>query len=241
MAQGFIDYELICSKEEIGIRWPSYYSSSDYYVCNRIGGKQIKMTCGQGELFTFVLQSCTSPGRYIPAPPINILPTSSPKQELTINAMSLPVPLYHTDNQPPIISAPQQLPVITGENPKPLNFEPPYGDHTNESENPSEIKEEPMKHSLPSKLKPSNEQSNGVTVPLPPTPEPTPPVVKKPVKPQSKLPVKKQPAPPIKKQSTTDNKKKPVKPSEKKAPQKTEPKTQKKPPTPKKPPTQPKE
>uniref|UniRef100_A0A0K8UYU0 Uncharacterized protein n=1 Tax=Bactrocera latifrons TaxID=174628 RepID=A0A0K8UYU0_BACLA len=201
------------------------------------------MTCGQGEVFTFVLQSCTSPGRYIPAPPINILPTSSPIQvhEQTAHVVSLPKPLYPTDGQPPIIASPQQLPDITAGNPKPFNFEPPHGDHSDASENPSETKEESVKPSLPNKLKPSNQQLNGVTVPLPPTPEPTPPVVKKPVKPQSQVPVKKQPAAPIKKPTTTDKKKKPVKPSEKQAPTKTEAKSQKKPPTPKKPPTQPKE
>ncbi|XP_018791398.1 PREDICTED: gibberellin-regulated protein 14 [Bactrocera latifrons] len=243
VAHGFVDYELKCTKDEIGIRWPSYYSSSDYYLCNRVGGKKITMTCGQGEVFTFVLQSCTSPGRYIPAPPINILPTSSPIQvhEQTAHVVSLPKPLYPTDGQPPIIASPQQLPDITAGNPKPFNFEPPHGDHSDASENPSETKEESVKPSLPNKLKPSNQQLNGVTVPLPPTPEPTPPVVKKPVKPQSQLPVKKQPAAPIKKPTTTDKKKKPVKPSEKQAPTKTEAKSQKKPPTPKKPPTQPKE
>ncbi|XP_011195431.1 uncharacterized protein LOC105220685 [Zeugodacus cucurbitae] len=237
VAQG-LDYELQCTKDEMGIRWPSYHSSSEFYMCNRIGGKSLKMSCGHGELFTFVLQSCTSPGRYIPAPPMNILPTSS---SMTPDFSLLPKPIYSNEDKPSIVLAPQHPPVISGEHPKPITHELPHESDVKESEGPIETKEElsEMPPSLP--IKPI---APGVDVPLPPTPAPTPPVVKKPVKPQPQVPGKKQLAAPNKKQpaapnkkqpAPTDNKKKPVQPSKKQqVPENHEPKAVKKPPTAKK-------
>ncbi|XP_067619391.1 uncharacterized protein [Eurosta solidaginis] len=192
VAHGFVDYQLKCNHDEVGIRWPSYHSNSDYYVCTRIGGKQIKMSCNAGELFTFVLQACTEPGKFIPPPPTDILPISSlnqlPSSEQQTglqvvpvgNTAVLPKPLHPAiDSQSQINLSPQMPPIIIDENSKPPNLEssvhgPPHESSNGGQEEIIDGLEEPapvMKPSPPNKQKPAQ---------MPPTPEPTPPVVKKP-------------------------------------------------------------
>ncbi|XP_043655854.1 vegetative cell wall protein gp1 [Drosophila teissieri] len=93
LSQARLDYTLQCARGEIGIRWPSYHSNSEYYVCPSIYGSQLTIHCPAGEVFTFVLQQCVSPAHYIPAPPMDVLPTAAP---ITMNVI---------DNAPPVISA----------------------------------------------------------------------------------------------------------------------------------------
>ncbi|XP_004524194.1 extensin [Ceratitis capitata] len=202
VAQGFIDYQLECTRDEIGIRWPSYYSNSDYYVCSRVGGKQVKLSCNPGELFTFVLQACTKPGRFIPAPPVDLLPISSSKNDKFLNQptngesgsseVALPKPLYPSHGLPTadlvLPGLPKEDKLVDGP-PTPPTIELTTSDISSS---------------------PSSESSKPPTPPLPPTPEPTPPVVKKPVKLQPQAPGKKQPTAPNKKQPTKPEKKPPT-------------------------------
>ncbi|XP_017112098.1 vegetative cell wall protein gp1 isoform X2 [Drosophila elegans] len=88
-----MDYKLQCTRSEISIRWPSYHSNSEYYVCPSVYGSQLTVHCPAGEVFTFVLQQCVSPAHYIPAPPMDVLPTAAP------------VTMHVIDNAPPVISA----------------------------------------------------------------------------------------------------------------------------------------
>ncbi|XP_034660856.1 peritrophin-55 [Drosophila subobscura] len=78
VAQAHVSYKLQCARGEIGIRWPSYHSNSEYYVCQGVYGSQLTIHCPAGEVFTFVLQQCAAPSHYIPAPPIDVLPTAAP-------------------------------------------------------------------------------------------------------------------------------------------------------------------
>ncbi|XP_022221686.2 LOW QUALITY PROTEIN: peritrophin-55 [Drosophila obscura] len=78
VAQAHVSYKLQCARGEIGIRWPSYHSNSEYFVCQGVYGSQLTIHCPPGEVFTFVLQQCASPAHYIPAPPIDVLPTAAP-------------------------------------------------------------------------------------------------------------------------------------------------------------------
>ncbi|XP_064550615.1 uncharacterized protein LOC135436823 [Drosophila montana] len=78
LAQARIDYKLQCTRDEVGIRWPSYYSNSEYYVCQSVYGSQLTVHCPAGQVFTFVLQQCAAPALYVPAPPMDVLPTAAP-------------------------------------------------------------------------------------------------------------------------------------------------------------------
>ncbi|KAM8706976.1 hypothetical protein ACLKA7_011132 [Drosophila subpalustris] len=78
LSQARLDYKLQCTREEIGIRWPSYFSNSEYYVCQSVFGSQLTVHCPAGEVFTFVLQQCAAPALYVPAPPMDSLPTAAP-------------------------------------------------------------------------------------------------------------------------------------------------------------------
>ncbi|XP_053945908.1 peritrophin-55 [Anastrepha ludens] len=236
VAQGSVDYQLSCDRDEIGIRWPSYHSNSEYYMCTHVGGRQLKMSCGPGELFTFVLQACTTPGRFIPPPPAGILPLSSSFKQTShaekesVNDVKIPKPLYPIGDQPPVIVNSQSSPVSILEHLKPPSLEkpvsePPHADQTDDekSSNSKEL-EESVLPSLPGKPKPSKVLSTDITVPVPPTPEPTPPVVKK--QPGKKPPPannnnksvetgKKPPTPPKKNKLEPNNNSKSIEPTKK--------------------------
>ncbi|ALC45475.1 CG7715 [Drosophila busckii] len=76
LAQARIDYKIQCTQDEVGIRWPSYHSNSEYYVCQHVYGGQLTVHCPPGEVFTFVMQQCTVPALYVPPPVMDRLPTS---------------------------------------------------------------------------------------------------------------------------------------------------------------------
>jgi len=78
LSQARLDYKLQCTREEVGIRWPSYFSNSEYYVCQTVFGSLLTVHCPAGEVFTFVLQQCAAPALYVPAPPMDFLPTAAP-------------------------------------------------------------------------------------------------------------------------------------------------------------------
>lgn len=78
LAQAGTHYRLQCAAAEVGIRWPSYFSNSEYYVCQGLYGNQLTVNCAPGEVFSFVLQQCAAPAQYVPAPPMNSLPTAAP-------------------------------------------------------------------------------------------------------------------------------------------------------------------
>lgn len=96
LGQARMDYNLQCTRNEIGIRWPSYHSNSEYYVCQSVYGGQLTVHCPAGELFTFVLQQCASPAHYIPAPPMDVLPTEAP------------ITMHVIEDAPPMISSHSQ-------------------------------------------------------------------------------------------------------------------------------------
>lgn len=221
LAQASKEYQLKCTKEEMGIRWPNYMHHSEYFVCPRIGGKQMTVACNAGEVFTFVLQSCTSPSKYIPAPALEILPTASPLQaaQHTQNKYDdgLPKPLTMTNHQqPPVLSEkPQMLEVphirpavhVPVHHPEihqqiPEIHHPHHNQHADEPEHVSNVEVVPQHH----EAKPED------LPPMPPTPAPTPPVVsveqnKKPAT-GSKKPVVAQKKPSVK--PSKDDKKKPA-------------------------------
>ncbi|EDW54614.1 vegetative cell wall protein gp1 [Drosophila sechellia] len=93
LSQARLDYTLQCARGEISIRWPSYHSNSEYYVCPSVYGSQLTVHCPAGQVFTFVLQQCVSPAHYIPAPPMDVLPTAAP------------ITMHVIENAPPVISA----------------------------------------------------------------------------------------------------------------------------------------
>lgn len=231
VAQFDMDLQLKCTREEIGIRWPSYYSNSEYYICQREGGRQAKMQCPPGELFTFVLQVCTTPNRFIPPPPMEVLPTSSapmaiqpiPEEPLR---PSLPRPIHPIDHNPMF------PPIIVDQHPPSIDLPENHPPMVTENELPAEIPEEeitgppgkPSLPPLPGKPKPQlpSKKPADPAAPLPPTPAPTPPVVQV-TQPPKKQGAKKPPALPnaSKKQppspSGSASKKQPPKPNGKKA------------------------
>ncbi|XP_017084892.2 peritrophin-55 [Drosophila eugracilis] len=103
LSQARMDYKLQCERSEISIRWPSYHSNSEYYVCQSVNGGQLTVHCPAGEVFTFVLQQCVPPAHYIPAPPMDALPTAAPITTQVI------------DDAPPVISGLSQLEAQTPE------------------------------------------------------------------------------------------------------------------------------
>ncbi|XP_020811042.1 peritrophin-55 [Drosophila serrata] len=96
LSQARMDYKLQCTRNEIGIRWPSYHSNSEYYVCQGVYRDQLTVHCPPGELFTFVLQQCATPAHYIPAPPMDVLPTEAP------------ITMHTIDEEPPMINGHSQ-------------------------------------------------------------------------------------------------------------------------------------
>ncbi|XP_075144768.1 uncharacterized protein LOC142219888 [Haematobia irritans] len=249
------DYALKCAHEEMGIRWPSYKSNAEYYVCHRVGERPMVMNCNPGEVFTFVLQVCTSPTKYIPAPALEILPTSSP-----LNGLHLPSHNnHHPDafrpleivNRPPIFGEvnhqavppimPEIPPMENEDIPKPPMVLIPNSDNNNNNKETEEVKENEVEAAVES-VKPAP--------PMPPTPAPTPPVVdpnaaeesvkkpgmpKKPTAEKKKSSLKPTKSEKKKPTDTKDIKKSPKKPSKSPA------KTPKKPaPAPKKSPKSPK-
>lgn len=207
------DYKLACAKSELGIRWPSYESNSEYYVCPRLFAKQATVSCNPGEVFTFALQSCTSPSRYIPSPPLQVLPTASPLLSKP-NAEGYLKPLeFNSDSHPPVfdhlrpvvteIQTPEHHisgPVMMPQAPAILVEEPKY-------EQAPVVKVEQPIAPVETEQKP--------LAPLPPTPAPTPPVVEK--KPAGKKPEsdkkKKSSAKPSKNAKKTAAAKNPKKPA----------------------------
>lgn len=168
-------YELSCSKSELSIRWPSYESNSEYYICPRLFGKQMTVTCEPGQVFTFVLQSCTAPSKYIPAPALDALPTASPLPSkpnkdgyLTPMEITHLVPPRLSALSPPVIDMPAQPlpPVMSAEVPKMPSVvaETPKLEET-------KLAQSPVVAAVEEPAKP--------IAPLPPTPAPTPPVVEK--------------------------------------------------------------
>lgn len=93
LAQARIDYKLQCTRDEVGIRWPSYYSNSEYYVCQSVYGSQLTVHCPAGQVFTFVLQQCAAPALYVPAPPMDVLPTAAP------------ITTHLVDEAPPVLAS----------------------------------------------------------------------------------------------------------------------------------------
>ncbi|XP_023299036.2 extensin [Lucilia cuprina] len=220
-------YELTCAKSELGIRWPSYESNSEYYICPRLFAKQMTVTCNPGEVFTFVLQSCTAPNRYIPAPAVEDLPLAAPMPSKP-NKDGFLTPLEITNvPHPPVFNPLKPSPVVEmpALQPAVLPFEIPK---------PPVAALETPKHE---EIKPVQKEEQVVAVveeapkplaPLPPTPAPTPPVVanessKKPKKPTTNK--KKSSTKPSKNGKKTKTEKAPKKTSNKpKAPAKKSPK-----------------
>lgn len=178
-AQGKHDYRLRCAQEEMGIRWPSYVSHSEYYVCPRVNGKQMTVTCNPGEVFTFVLQMCTGPSQYIPAPAFETLPTASPL--LATNVAHPPIII---ETRPPVFDIPsmrpqppQQPPSFVIEAPKaPVQL---VEDHKHEGEHHAGHHGEHHgeHHTVEEIVKDDKPSKPMVLPPMPPTPAPTPPVV----------------------------------------------------------------
>jgi len=192
IVSAYVDYHLKCSKNELGIRWPSYHSNSDYYVCQHENGQQATMTCNPGEVFTFVLQMCTSPAKFIPPPPMDRLLKSQNSQTTSLNENIGQGTVNKPMDLTPLIpmDLPSSYPInptaVGDENIHPNREQPSiHLPNIDESkfpdvfQNSPESKEEniettvpvlPGKPPVPSPAKPQ--------VPLPPTPAPTPPVMK---------------------------------------------------------------
>ncbi|XP_017041010.1 peritrophin-55 [Drosophila ficusphila] len=165
LSQARMDYKLQCARSEISIRWPSYHSNSEYYVCPSVNGTQLTVHCPAGEVFTFVLQQCVPPRHYIPAPPMNVLPTAAPVTQLLI------------DDAPPVISGLSQL----------ENETPEHHEHHEHHEH--------KEHSEHSEHHHEHHEEEAEIHPIPPTPAPEPPTpptvqVSKNVAPVPKKPTK---------------------------------------------------
>ncbi|XP_060650515.1 uncharacterized protein LOC132787480 [Drosophila nasuta] len=141
LSQARLDYKLQCTREEVGIRWPSYFSNSEYFVCQSIFGSQLTVHCPAGEVFSFVLQQCAAPALYVPAPPMDSLPTAAPITTHLIDEVPpvlgpQPVvhelPLTHHEEHEPVVNAlpldptpptpptePPTPPTVVAEAPKP--------------------------------------------------------------------------------------------------------------------------
>ncbi|EDW83679.1 uncharacterized protein Dwil_GK13549 [Drosophila willistoni] len=146
LSQARLDYKLQCTRDEISIRWPSYHSNSEYYVCQGVHGNQLTVHCPAGEVFTFVLQQCAAPALYVPAPPMDKLPTSEP------------VTTHLVVDSPPVIG------VVTQEqSEEQVHEHEHHGHHHHEHEHEHEHEQENE----------SGEQA--VAHPIPPTPAPAPP------------------------------------------------------------------
>ncbi|XP_073819903.1 uncharacterized protein [Musca autumnalis] len=192
-----LDYPLTCASQEMGIRWPNYNDKSEYFVCNRLGGKPMVIDCNPGEYFTFVLQMCTSAGKYIPAPPVSRLPI----------AASVPADRNHKETgsvgHPPIENSEHEMPIV-----------PPTVDIAAVPEAPvveaavdaKPVEEVAVVDTAVVEAEANKENVEAVDVPLPPTPAPTPPVVSV----EEEKPVAKKPSADKKKSSSkkTKNEKK---------------------------------
>ncbi|KAM7364586.1 uncharacterized protein ACRADG_001016 [Cochliomyia hominivorax] len=196
-------YELSCSKSEMGIRWPSYESNSEYYICPRLFGKQLTVTCDPGQVFTFVLQSCTYPSRYIPAPGLDVLPTAAPLTSKP-NKDGYLTPLEISNIGHPPILKPSVLDMPAQPQPP---VQPQLQLQLQPQVKPIELSQPPVALVETSKLeeiKPAKKEEPLAVVdsaPLPPTPAPTPPVVEKPT-----VAAGKKPAPSKKKTSSKPSK-----------------------------------
>ncbi|XP_023175615.1 vegetative cell wall protein gp1 [Drosophila hydei] len=126
LAQARIDYKLQCTREEVGIRWPSYFSNSEYYVCQGIYGNQLTVHCPPGEVFTFVLQQCASPALYVPAPPMDVLPTDAPITTHVVNeeppVMAPAGPSHVFNHEPAVVHESEQPHIVHA---SPLDPTPP--------------------------------------------------------------------------------------------------------------------
>uniref|UniRef100_A0A1I8MTR0 Chitin-binding type-2 domain-containing protein n=1 Tax=Musca domestica TaxID=7370 RepID=A0A1I8MTR0_MUSDO len=157
-----LDYPLKCHSQEMGLRWPNYKDKSEYFVCNRVGGKPVVISCNPGEVFTFVLQSCTRPNRYIPAPPVYRLPLASKLADNQKEHTSEGHPPLETHEKPmPIV--PPTLTAIAAPQPPVAELAKPV-----ETVAVDTVAAEAQAH---------KDKEHPVDVPLPPTPKPTPPVV----------------------------------------------------------------
>ncbi|KAI8044137.1 peritrophin-55 [Drosophila gunungcola] len=172
LSQARMDYKLQCTRGEISIRWPSYHSNSEYYVCPSVYGSQLTVHCPAGEVFTFVLQQCVSPAHYIPAPPMDVLPTAAP------------ITMHVIDNGPPMISVLSQPGSETQEHHE-------HHEHHEHQEHQEHHEHQEHQH--------EQHEEEAEAHPIPPTPAPepaTPPtvVITKPVVP---VPQKKRPSVPV--------------------------------------------
>ncbi|XP_013114476.2 uncharacterized protein LOC106092230 [Stomoxys calcitrans] len=175
------DYALKCNPEEMGIRWPSYKSNAEYYVCHRVGERPMVMSCNPGEIFTFVLQICTAPNKYIPAPELHVLPTSSPfigshhhgSNQHKHSDSFRPLEIFA---HPPILSETHHhaMPALVPEMPIQMIDDVPKPpimtvDELN--------RENSMAHEAEIAIESGKPQQAAGVPPMPPTPAPTPPVV----------------------------------------------------------------
>ncbi|XP_061402150.1 von Willebrand factor A domain-containing protein DDB_G0286969 [Musca vetustissima] len=163
-----LDYPLKCQSSEMGIRWPNYYDKSEYFVCNVLGGKPMVITCNPGEVFTFVLQLCTSPSKYIPAPPAARLPL----------AASTATDRKDTEGHPPIETNDKEIAAVPPTVDVAVPEAPIVVDEAKPVEEVKPVEEtKPVEEvAVDADANKEKEQSN-IDVPLPPTPAPTPPVV----------------------------------------------------------------
>lgn len=169
------DYALKCAAEEMGIRWPSYKNNAEYYVCHRVGGKPVTMSCKPGEIFTFVLQICVGPSRYIPAPELSVLPTAAPVAGHNHHEVIKPLEISNSGH-PPILSVPSQVlpqipPMMSADVPRP----PMISVVDNHVEEEAEKEHKEIEPVAVEAVKP--EEAAAAVPPMPPTPAPTPPVV----------------------------------------------------------------
>ncbi|XP_016997257.2 uncharacterized protein [Drosophila takahashii] len=200
LSQARLDYKLQCARSEISIRWPSYHSNSEYYVCQSVNGSQLTVHCPAGEVFTFVLQQCVSPSHYIPAPPMDVLPTAAPI------AMNL------IEDSPPVISGHSQPEAETPEHHE-HHEEHHHEHHEEEAEahpippTPAPAPPTPPTVEISKPVVPVPQKSKKPSIPVP-AKKPSVPVpskaamAKKPSKPAAPTPAKaaKKPTPPSKAQ-----------------------------------------
>lgn len=216
-AQARMEYYLQCSKKEMGVRWPSYLNSGDYYVCQHENGMLMKLSCVPGELFSFVLQICTSPNKFIPPPPFEALPTGAvsnipshhkPHHNVYggFDGVALPKPYSPNDLKPsPNLPHWSHLPHLPN-GPQPPTVDIPTDVFTppsvNEFQPPSQALPVPPSVLLPQPPSSSVVQPQPPTIVIPPSGVPQPPA--KPVVPLPPTPaptptlIKVTPAVPVK-------------------------------------------
>lgn len=66
-----------CSESELDIRWPCYEDSAKYFECLQLYQPKL-IHCSDNTFFSFMHQTCVTEDQYIPAPPMESLPTEKP-------------------------------------------------------------------------------------------------------------------------------------------------------------------